>query len=455
MKIKYLVQKISEVISPYAGVPSVEKQLLNNSFLVVMDHDAFTGILTPDDVAESPHLIVTDCLNPMPHIDHDQEIELVSEIMTESKRPVLPVFKKEEFIGVIIRDEITEYMSEYQEELKLKIREHTEALSEENARLQAETDKYKQTVKAMQKTCAELEELVEQLTSELKTANTELKKKIEEQKHVEEQARLHQKELNHALMAIVSNVANEISKPNNFIMLNTPLLHKIWKSVLPILDDYYNKDDDFDVAGCKYPAIRERFLKICQNILEGSQRIQYVADNLIRFSQESTDETLDKLDVNSVVRSSIELVDNLVKKSTDKFVIDLGDVPEIPGNHNHLEQIVVNLIQNACQAIPEKDKALIISTSHDEFANTVEIKVHDEGNGISPENLPQILDSPLAPETETEDITKLGLLFSKQLVKDIGGRFELSSTPGKGTTAKIVLPVNSDNTGMSVHFPFL
>ncbi|MCP4348464.1 MAG: hypothetical protein GY795_23505 [Desulfobacterales bacterium] len=453
MKIKHLVQKTSEVISPYTGVPSVEKQLLDNSFLVVMDNDAFAGILTPGNIAESSHLIVTDCLNPMPQIDCEQETELVSEIMAETENTVLPVFKKEKFIGVVILNDITEYMSEYRKELQLKIHEHTEALSEENARLQAESDKCKQTVKALQKTCNELEELLEQLVSELKAANTELKNKIKEVK-LAEQTELQHKKLNNALVSIVSNVANEISKPNNFIMLNTPLLQKIWKSVLPILDDYYSRDDDFEVAGCKYPAIRERFLKICQNVLEGSHRIQHVADSLIRFSQESTDETSDKLNVNSVVRSSINLVDNLVKKSTDKFVIDLGQLPEIPGNHNHLEQIVVNLIQNACQAIPEKDKALVISTSHDEFANTVEIRVHDEGIGISPESLPQILDSPHAPETET-DRTRLGLLLSKQLVKDIGGRLELSSTPGKGTTAKIVLPVNSGNAETSVHFPFL
>lgn len=150
MKIKHLIQKTYETTHPYASINSIEQRLLDNSFLVVMDDGGFTGILTSSDVIKSPHHLVIDCLHHRPRVNFDQNIRSVLGLMAEIRSFVLPVFKEEEFIGVITEKAITEYLLEYREEL---------------------------------------EEAISKRTAELKTANEQLKQEIEERKKVQETLR--------------------------------------------------------------------------------------------------------------------------------------------------------------------------------------------------------------------------------------------------------------------------
>ncbi|MCD4763682.1 MAG: hypothetical protein K8R28_06630 [Desulfobacterales bacterium] len=85
MRIKHHVQKTFETADAYAGVDSVEKRLIDNSFLVVLDEGSFIGILTPIDIIESPHKLVIDCLHNKPRIDCNQDIESVLKVMKENQ----------------------------------------------------------------------------------------------------------------------------------------------------------------------------------------------------------------------------------------------------------------------------------------------------------------------------------------------------------------------------------
>jgi PAS domain S-box-containing protein len=273
-----------------------------------------------------------------------------------------------------------------------------------------------------------------------------VKQDITERKRNEEQARLHQEQLIQAdkmvaLGTLVSGVAHEINNPNNFIMLNTPMLRKIWENLIPALDKYYEENGDFTVTNIKYSLLKEKFPRMCQNILEGSQRIKRIVEDLKKFAQKTPADIFEPVDINSVINSSVTLLENSIKKATDNFKADLAkDIPNTIANFQYLEQIVINLIQNSCQALPDKSKGVFVSTEYLKEEDCIQITVRDEGSGIREEDMLHITD-PFFTTKRERGGTGLGLSISSKIIKDLGGRLEFTSLLNNGTTAKIILPI--------------
>ena len=160
MRIKHLLEKLFQRAGPYAGIESIEKRLRDNSFLVVLDGDSFLGILTPSDIIESPHQLVIDCVHDRPCVDPDQDIESVLMLMKEARNSVLPVFKGDEFIGVVTQAAITDYLSEYRNELKRVIFERTAELAKANEQLKREIEDRKRAEEGLRETSDYLENLI-------------------------------------------------------------------------------------------------------------------------------------------------------------------------------------------------------------------------------------------------------------------------------------------------------
>jgi PAS domain S-box-containing protein len=274
-----------------------------------------------------------------------------------------------------------------------------------------------------------------------------LARDVTDRKESEERERLHQQQLMQAskmveLGTLVSGVAHEINNPNNFIMLNAPLLVDCWQAARPILEEYYEENGDFLLGGMMYSEMRENIPKLFSGILEGSERIRQIVADLKNYVRPDTSDLNQPVDLNSVVQSALSLLSNMVKKSTDHFSVDLEkDLPLVKGNFQRLEQVVINLVQNACQALPDRKKRIRVSTRWDQANGNAVLQVEDEGIGIPPENLSRISDPFFSTKQESGGVG-LGLAISSRIIKAQGGIMNFASEAGKGTKAEVLLPVN-------------
>ncbi len=266
-----------------------------------------------------------------------------------------------------------------------------------------------------------------------------------ERKKMEDEAKIHQQQLMQAgkmvaLGTLVSSVAHEINNPNNFIMLNAPILKETWGHVLPLLDEYCKENGDFTIGGMNYMEMRGRIPRLLSGISEGSKRIQQIVEDLRDFVRRDASDMSQSVDVNAVLRSATSLLSNMIAKSTSHFSVNYGEkLPLLKGNSHRLEQVIINLIQNACQSLPDVRGAVSLSSAYDEKTSCIMVKVQDEGVGIPPEVLPHIADPFFTTKSNSGGIG-LGLSISSRIIKEHGGTLTFISEPGKGTTAKITLP---------------
>ncbi|MFC1862644.1 PAS domain S-box protein [Thermodesulfobacteriota bacterium] len=268
---------------------------------------------------------------------------------------------------------------------------------------------------------------------------------ITEKRKVEKEAELRQRQLIQAdkmasLGILVSGVAHELNNPNNFIMMNTPILREAWDDITPILKRYFDKKGDFTLAGIPYSEMSDQILALFDGIQEGAKRIQQIVMSLKDYSREDTSDFCQEVDLNKTVEAALRLLTNQIKNSTESIHITFSEkLPPVKGNFQRLEQVIINLIQNACQALPTRDKGINIRTFYDKKNSEVVVRVKDEGIGIDMESIDKIFDPFYTTKRDTGG-TGLGLSVCAGIMKEHNGRLEFSSKPGKGTIACLVIP---------------
>ncbi|MBI4864274.1 MAG: hypothetical protein HY815_29055 [Candidatus Riflebacteria bacterium] len=240
-----------------------------------------------------------------------------------------------------------------------------------------------------------------------------------------------------ALGTLVSGVAHEINNPNNFIMLNTPVLHDVFESIRPILEEYHENHGDFLMGGMPYAQMRENVPVLFSWIVEGAKRIKNIVEGLKSFARTDSPDLTQSVDVNAVVKSALLLVNNQIKRATNSFAVHYGDdLPPVRGNFQRLEQVVINLLQNACEALPDRRKGIWVTTSYDRSARLVVVEVRDRGVGIPADRLPHIID-PFYTTKRQRGGTGLGLSVSSGIVRDHGGTLgETAPLPGTAAHAE-------------------
>ena len=277
----------------------------------------------------------------------------------------------------------------------------------------------------------------------LRTAD--LTREIAERRHAEEELRLNQQQLVQAdkmaaLGVLVSGVAHEINNPTGLILLEVPTLKRAYADTSRILERYYQENGDFTCGGLPYSRMREELPRSLDKLQEAGKRIKRIVDDLKDFARRGDSACDEIVDLNGVAQAAVRLVEPSIRKATTCFSAGYDEhIPRIRGNAQRIEQVLVNLILNACQALPDNGRCIQLSTGHDPSRGSVFLRLRDEGSGISPEHLARLTD-PFFTTKRDQGGTGLGLSVSAGIVKEHGGQLEFDSIPGSGTTVTLTLP---------------
>lgn len=254
-----------------------------------------------------------------------------------------------------------------------------------------------------------------------------------EEQALEIQARLIQANRMTSLGTMVSSVAHEINNPNNFLLMNAGIIKRAWEDIAPVVEECFNIKGDFPVAQSMWSEARSFMPEAFDGIQQGALRISEIVGTLKSYGRDDRFKLESVADVNAVVQLSSSILSHLITSSTRRFKLDLVEgLPLVRGSARQLEQVVINLIQNALLALPDTEHGVSVSTGVDSDSTHVLIRVSDEGSGILPDIAARIMEPFFTTRLEKGG-TGLGLAISSTIVKEHGGSIEFSSEPGKGT----------------------
>jgi signal transduction histidine kinase/PAS domain-containing protein len=242
-----------------------------------------------------------------------------------------------------------------------------------------------------------------------------------------------------ALGQLVSGIGHEINNPNQFIRGNIKIVRQAMEDILPIVDAYYENHPDLRVARLKYDFFRRHFMTLVDDMAHGSERIKQIVDALRGFVRHDDGLLVDQVEINTLVEATTRLVENEVHKHA-VICLDLGEnIPRLIGNSQKIEQVLVNLLVNASEAMDEDKRGRITVRTWSDGDN-VAIQVEDNGRGMNEKTVNQIFD-PFFTTKRGKGGTGLGLAISYRIITEHGGTISAASTPGGGTIFTINLPV--------------
>lgn len=271
--------------------------------------------------------------------------------------------------------------------------------------------------------------------TQLETHNRRVEKKLKEC-----QQQLQQAQKMETLGTLVAGVAHEINNPINLIMYNLPLIQKVWLDLLPVLMRYKDKDPDRKFGGFTYDFIEDNLPQLIADMDMAANRVAKIVADLKNFSRQSNVAEINPIQVNTAVRNALRLAQTTFRKSSVQLELDLiENLPLIEGNLQSIEQILLNIIINAIQAIDHDHGNLRISTGFQINDGRIYIRISDNGRGISPSISDKIF-LPFVTDKQAEGGTGLGLSVTYSLVKAHEGEISFQSSPGEGTTFSVYLP---------------
>jgi PAS domain S-box-containing protein len=272
------------------------------------------------------------------------------------------------------------------------------------------------------------------------------------------QGRIIQAEKLASLGLLSAGVAHEINNPLAYVTNNLAVLERDLRAMALVLAAYEEARPTLETAD---PELAERFARlkeeqdipyiqenlgaILKSTRQGVKRVSDIVQNLRGFAR-LDQAAIDRVDLNGAIARCLELIRGRLERYHVNVVLDLGELPPIVCAPAQINQVIMNLLLNAQQAIEVTGRdcgRIDIGTR----ANRQEVvlEITDDGCGIPEEIHTRIFDAFFTTKPVGEG-TGLGLSISHSIVADHGGRIEVESTPGQGSRFRIFLPVEGKVT---------
>jgi signal transduction histidine kinase len=240
---------------------------------------------------------------------------------------------------------------------------------------------------------------------------------------------------------LAAGVAHEINNPLAIAVLNLSLSAESLKRLTVVIDELKAKGtQEAATLGAHMADLREPL----DDAREALDRIREIVRDVKLFSRPD-DEVTSSVDLHRVADSSARMAWNEIRHRA-RLVKQYGEIPIVHANESRLGQVLLNLVVNAAQALPEghaEENEIRITTRTGESGDAV-IEVADTGCGMSKETAARIFD----PFFTTKPVgigTGLGLAICHGIVTDLGGRIEVESEVGKGTVFRVHLPPGKES----------
>ena len=265
----------------------------------------------------------------------------------------------------------------------------------------------------------EIAKLNETLEARVEERTTELR---------EIQMQLMQSEKLSALGQLVAGVAHELNNPIGFVHAN-----------LQLLDEYVAKLVEAQQSGADCEPIREAIGKLLSRSREGTQRVKQIVQDLRTFTRMDQAD-LQEADLNEEIDRTLTLMEPRLKNGID-VVRSYGELPRVRCYPGQLNQVFLNLLMNACDALEQEQGGTIeITTSRD--GDGVVLAFRDDGPGVPPELQGRLFD-PFFTTKEVGKGTGLGLSLSHGIIERHHGQIEVANAPEGGAVFTVRLPLDA------------
>ncbi|MDR3417797.1 MAG: ATP-binding protein [Nevskia sp.] len=269
------------------------------------------------------------------------------------------------------------------------------------------------------------------------------------------QAALVQSEKMASLGQMVAGVAHEINTPLGYVRNNVDMIQGVFGQLRELLGEYDRLAQMLTDDGADEQALGRQLVTVTSaarelhdsgvlddtaalfgDTLFGVDSIKELATNLRNFSRLDAAKVAE-VSLNDCLDQTLVIANHALKGKV-KVLKRYGDIPRISCSPSQINQVLLNMVTNAVQAIDHDGGKLLLQTKAD--GAWLRVRIQDNGKGIRPEHLPRIFD----PFFTTKPIgqgTGLGLSISYQIVEAHGGRIEVASAVGKGTRFVVSLPL--------------
>lgn len=287
-----------------------------------------------------------------------------------------------------------------------------------------------------------LEKKVRERTQEIEEKNTRLTELVESMKRIQEQL-VHSEKMA-SLGQLVAGIAHEINNPVNFISSNITPLNQYIQDIKVLIAHYdqcchFREEERQEVERLKQELDFDFLLKDIDSLIadvgNGAARIKTIVQDLRNFSRLDEAE-LKTVDLHESLDTSLNLLGHIYENRVTIHK-DYGDIPPVECYAGQLNQVFMNLLANAAQAVDGKGNVWIRTWMGER--KTISISIRDDGKGIPEEVLPKIFD----PFFTTKDVgegTGLGLSISYGIIEKHYGEIDVHSRPGEGTECIVTIP---------------